>query len=142
MTELEFITNPEVDEVFDKSPDTVRGKLLCLRALIIETAQETEVITHLEETLKWGQPSYITRRGSTLRLGWNEKATDQYAMYFQCTSRLVSTFKVVFEKQFRFEGNRAIVFGLTDEVPVNELKQCIKAALTYHNVKGLLTLGI
>ena len=113
-----------------------------LRELVIETAEETEGIKELEETLKWGEPSFVTKNGSTLRMDWKEKAPDQYAMYFQCTSRLVETFRLVFEYKFQFEGNRAIVFQLKQNIPVVELKKCIKASLTYHNVKHLVTLGI
>ena len=36
---------------------------------------------------------------------------------------------------------RAIVFGETDEFPVDELKHCISLALTYHRVKHLPLLG-
>ena len=113
-----------------------------LRDLIIETAHETPEISNLEITLKWSEPSFITNVGSTLRMDWKQKLPDQYALYFQCTSRLVETFRAMFKNTFDFEGNRAIVFGLDDEIPTEELKYCIKAALSYHKVKNLPTLGI
>ncbi|HRP57204.1 DUF1801 domain-containing protein [Agriterribacter sp.] len=116
--------------------------MLFLRELVIETAEETEGLKELEETLKWGGPSFVTKNGSTLRMDWKTKSPDQYAMYFQCTSRLVETFRLVFDDKFQFEGNRAIVFQLNQKIPVNELKECIKASLSYHSVKHLLTLGI
>ena len=113
-----------------------------LRELVIETAEETEGVTKLEETLKWGEPSFVTKKGSTLRMDWKEKSPDQYAMYFQCTSRLVDTFRLVFDHKFQYEGKRAIVFQLNQKIPETELKECIKATLIYHNVKELITLGI
>lgn len=63
-------------------------------------------------------------------------------MYFKCTSRLVDTFKIVFGSFFKYEKNRAIIFQLDEEIPVIELKECIKAALAYHKVKYLDTLGM
>ena len=75
-------------------------------------------------------------------MDWKEKTPDQYAMYFQCTSRLVDTFRLVFGRTFQYEGKRAIVFQINQKIPESELKACIKATLTYHNVKGLITLGI
>ena len=75
-------------------------------------------------------------------MDWKKKTPNQYQMYFKCTSRLVETFKIVFGERFNYEKNRAIVFQLNQEIPVNELKQCIKATLIYHKVKTDLTLGI
>ncbi|MFY0650663.1 MAG: DUF1801 domain-containing protein [Cyclobacteriaceae bacterium] len=116
--------------------------MLYLRRLVLETANEIEGLGEVEETLKWGEPSYLAKKGSTLRMDWKEKTPDQYAMYFKCTSKLVATFQLVFGDLFKYEGTRAIVFNMDDEVPEAELKQCIKAALTYHKVKHLPLLGM
>lgn len=142
MGKFKLKTAPQVEAVFANYPDFVRDKMQHLRSLVIETAEETEGITLLEETLKWGEPSFVTKNGSTLRINWKEKAPDQYAIYFQCTSRLVDTFRLVFNHKFKYEGKRAIIFQLNQKIPELELKECIKAALTYHQVKGLITLGI
>jgi len=140
--DLHIHTHPEVEQIFNRYPDGVRDKMLYLRELVIETAKETDEITEMEETLKWGEPSYLTKHGSTLRMDWKPKIPNQFAMYFQCTSRLVPTFKLMFKDIFDFDGKRAIVFSVDDEVPAEALKLCIKAALTYHKVKHLPTLGI
>ncbi len=142
MGKLKLKTNAKVNDVFANYPENVREKLQFLRELVIETAEETNGIDELEETLKWGEPSFVTKNGSTLRMDWKEKTPDQYAMYFQCSSRLVDTFRMVFDRKFQYEGNRAIVFQLNQKIPEPELKACIKATLTYHNVKHLMTLGI
>jgi Domain of unknown function (DU1801) len=142
MGKIKIKRNPKVDKVFASYPKTVRDKMKFLREMVIETARETEGIEELEETLKWGEPSFATKSGSTLRMDWKDRAPDQYAMYFQCTSRLVETFRMVFNHKFQYEGNRAIVFQLNQKIPVLELKECIKATLTYHDVKHMETLGI
>lgn len=142
MKNFKLKSNPEVELVFAKYPEEVRKKMIALRELILETAKELEGVTSLEETLKWGEPSYLTKHGSTLRMDWKAKTPNQYAMYFKCTSRLVKTFRVIFENTFDFEGNRAIIFQIDDQIPKNELKKCIKATLTYHKVKELPSLGI
>lgn len=135
-------TDPRVSEVFHNYPKEIQLKMNVLRTLIIETAKSINSIETLEETLKWGEPSYVTKHGSTLRIDWKAKKPNQYAMYFQCSSRLISTFKSVFKNIFEYEGNRAIIFKLDDELPTEALKYCIKATLTYHKVKQLPTLGI
>jgi len=127
--------------VIGNYPSPVQKKLLALRALIIQTAEEIG-ITQLDETLKRGEPSYLTKMGSTIRFDLKKKSPDRYAMYFKCTSRLVPTFRTIYGDVFEFEGDRAIVFRMGEKVPVRALKQCVKSTLTYHKVKPLPTLGI
>ena len=131
------IENPAVARVFDRYPEPRRKKLIRLRQLVLDAASETEGVETLEETLKWGEPSYLTKGGSTLRIDWKDRAPDQYVMYFNCNTSLVDTFRELYGDVFMFEGNRAIVFGEADEIPVAELKHCISLALTYHRVKRL-----
>jgi len=138
---LEFRSNPEVARVIGNYPSPVQKKLLALRALIIQTAEEIG-ITQLDETLKRGEPSYLTKMGSTIRFDLKKKSPDRYAIYFKCTSRLVPTFRTIYGDVFEFEGDRAIVFRMGEKVPVRALKQCVKSTLTYHKVKHLPTLGI
>jgi hypothetical protein len=139
---LQINTIPDVEAVFNKYPDIVRKKLLNLRNLIIETAREIEEISEIEETLKWGEPSYLVKNGSTIRIDWKEKQPEQYAIYFKCTSKLVPAFKSAFGDTFKYEGNRAIVFKMDDTIPKSELKRCIASALLYHKVKHLPDLAI
>ncbi len=54
---------------FQSYPDRVRVKLLHLRELIFAVALDTPEIFDVEETLKWGEPSYLSRSGSTVRVG-------------------------------------------------------------------------
>ena len=142
MSKFELVTDPAFETKIANYPDFVRDKLLFLRELVIETAKEIPEVEKMEETLKWGEPSFITKQGSTLRMDWKEKSPNQYAMYFKCTSRLVETFRMVFGERFTYEKNRAIVFQLNQEIPVDELKQCIRATLMYHKVKNDSMLGL
>jgi len=138
---LNLKSDQKVKEIFDKYPKFVQSKMLFLRALVIETASEICGLKELEETLKWGEPSYLNKFGSTVRIDWKEKTPEQYAVYFKCTSKLVPTFKSLYNHVFQFEGNRAIIFTLKDKIPEKELKHCISMALTYHKVKHLPLLG-
>lgn len=142
MSKIQIRSSPEVKKLMDGYPKEVRSRLLHIRKLIIESAEEMEDVNFLQESLKWGEASYRSDIGSTLRMDWKSKAPDQYAIYFQCTSRLIPTFKFSFNNIFKFEGNRAIIFSMSDNIPENELIQCIKATLRYHKVKHLPTLGI
>jgi len=138
---MELIINPEVKVVFNNYPKSVQNQLLYLRELVLSAASEIDGLGKLEETLKWGEPAYLTKNGSTVRLDWKEKDPQQYAIYFKCTSKLVPTFKTIYKDKFKFEGNRAIIFKLNDRIPEVELKRCISMALTYHKIKHLPLLG-
>ena len=83
----------------------------------------------------------MVKKGSTIRIDWNKKSPNQYAMYFKCMSKLVTTFKEVYGDIFNYENTRAIVFKLNEKILENELKECIEMALTYHSVKNLPRLG-
>jgi hypothetical protein len=64
------LPNPAVDAVFSSYPKPIKTRLLALRRLILDTARNTKGVGALEETLKWGQPSYLTpetKSGSTIR---------------------------------------------------------------------------
>lgn len=142
MNDLQIITNPKVESVFENYPISVRKQMETLRKLILETAEDMEEVKTIEETLKWGEPAYLSKNGSTLRIDWKAKTPNQFAIYFQCTTSLIPTFKTVFKHIFFFEGNRAIVFKLGDSLPINELKKCIATAFQYHKVKHLPLLGL
>ena len=138
---MKLKSDSRVKAVFEGYPKKVKNQLLDLRKLVIEVANDIEEVEILEETLKWGEPSYIAKQGSTIRMDWKAKKPEQYAIYFKCTSQLVPTFKTLYKRKFEFEGNRAIVFKLDASIPVTELKHCISLALTYHKVKKLPLLG-
>ena len=138
---MKFSENPKVKEKFESYPSFIRNKMYSLRKLVIQTAEEIEDLEELEETLKWGEPSYITKNGSTIRMDWKESSPDEYAMYFHCQTKLVDTFKELYRDKFKFEGNRSIVFGRGEKIAENELKHCISIALNYHKVKHLPLLG-
>jgi hypothetical protein len=134
--------NPKVASVFDSYPKNIRTKLLYLRQLILDTAAMIESVGEIEESLKWGEPSYLTpktKSGSTIRIAWKKSQGEQYSIYFKCTANLVPAFKEKYPEEFIFGGNRSIDFNMDDKVPVKELKNCIALALTYHINKKLET---
>jgi hypothetical protein len=128
-------TQPAVKKAFDAFPPKIRHKLLALREIVFATAAATEGVGKLDETLKWGEPAYITaetKSGSTVRIGWKKAKPTQYAIYFHCQTNLIESFRALFAAELKFEGNRAIVFNETDTLPRDALVCCIAAALTYH----------
>jgi len=129
------LDNPEVAHVFDSYHKAVATKLLLLRELIFDTASRIKEVGELEETLKWGQPSYITaasKSGSTIRIDRVKAQPGKYAIYFNCQTMLVETLRHLYPSQFKYGGNRSILFNENNIIPTEELSHCIELALTYH----------
>ncbi|MBK9441386.1 MAG: DUF1801 domain-containing protein [Comamonadaceae bacterium] len=112
----------------------VKSKMLALRELVLKTAAETPGAGEVEETLKWGEPAYVTKNktGSTIRMDWKAKSPNTYALYFNCQTSLVESFRRIFHHDFQFEGNRALVFQLDESLPKDSVALCVTASLTYH----------
>jgi hypothetical protein len=123
-----------VEAVFAAYPKPVKAKLLALRRLILDTAKATKGVGLVEETLKWGQPSYLTpetKSGSTIRIDQIKDAAGQYAIYFHCQTNLVETFRELYP-ELHYGGNRSILLDAEDKVPEAALRHCVALALTYH----------
>ncbi|MFL6576492.1 MAG: DUF1801 domain-containing protein [Povalibacter sp.] len=130
--------NTEVAEVFASQPARIRKRLMQVRELIFDVAASTAGVGKIEETLKWGDPAYLTVEsgsGSTIRINRCRSSEHEYAVFFHCQTTLIETFRTLFPDTFRFEGNRSIVFDERERIPQRELELCIAAALTYHSQK-------
>jgi hypothetical protein len=124
-----------VAAAFSSYPKPLRAKLIALQQLILDTAATTHGVGPLEETLKWGQVSYLTsesKSGSTIRIDQAKPATDQYAVYFHCQTDLVATFRELYPTEFVYGGNRSILFNVEDAIDESALRHCVALALTYH----------
>jgi len=127
-----------VAEVFATYAPAPRKKLIELRDIIYQVAATTEGVGTLGEALRWQQPSYLTPEtgsGSTIRIDAVKGQPDRYAMYFHCQTGLVDHFKQIYPNTFKYEGNRAIIFDVANELPQAELRHCVSLALTYHQRK-------
>ena len=131
---MKRFADPAVATVFKAYPAGLRRKLMKLRALVFEVAACTDGVGRLTETLKWGQPSYLTeetKSGTTVRIDRLKKGSG-YALYVHCQSGLVPKFRELYPDTFRYEGKRAILFDTASRLPLPELRHCIGLALTHH----------
>lgn len=138
---MELKRNPDVEKVLDNYPPLAQKRIRELRDLILRTAEQIEGLAKLEETLKWGELSYLAKYGSTVRIAWKDKNPDRFSIFFKCTSLLVPTFRYLYPETFHFAGTREIFFSLKEKIPEKELAHCIELALRYHKLKGLPLLG-
>lgn len=125
----------DVAEAFNAFPAPIRCRLLQVRDLIFETAATEDEVGPLTETLKWGEPAYLTEAsgsGSTIRLGWFRSSERNCAVLFNCRTTLIDTFRARFPGDFTFAKNRAILLSASEPLPLASLSCCLNMALTYH----------
>ncbi len=124
-----------VAAAFEALPDPTRTSLLRIRRLIFQVAKTTPGVGPLTETLKWGEPAYLTaasRSGSTIRLGVLRSPENTAAILFNCRTTLVETFRAQFSEALVYQGNRAILISESEPLPKPILAICLAMALTYH----------
>ncbi|TPQ28836.1 hypothetical protein C2U70_28970 [Bradyrhizobium guangdongense] len=125
----------EVNRAFDAYPAPIRRRLLEVRNLIFATAKAHDAVGNLTETLKWGEPAYLTEdtgSGSTIRLGRVKGADAHAAVLFNCKTTLIETFRERFADEFEYRDNRALLLKVSGALPKRPLAICLSLALTYH----------
>lgn len=129
---------PEVDAAFSAFDPQVRDLLMQCRTLVFDTAAEVDGVGQITETLKWGQPSYLTQTtaaGSTIRLAMaapeSGTAAPCPALYVHCATDLIEQFKTFYPNTFEYQGKRALIITRDIGSVTAELRHCIALALTY-----------
>lgn len=133
MSDIDLIPS-NVASAFAKFSLENREALFAVRAMIFEVAMTDPRIGPVEETLRWGEPAYITRKkrtGSTIRLGV-EKVTTQPALFFDCKTSVVEEMRGQFGALLTYSKNRAVLLDTNSEEAKAALRMGIASALTYH----------
>jgi len=103
--------------------------------MIFDVATTTDGVGPIEETLKWGQPSYLTtdtQSGTTVRIDKFSWEKDKYALFVHCQSDVLDQFRTSFGKEYDCDGNRGIILDAKDDIPEEAVRHFIWLALTYH----------
>jgi len=100
--------------------------------MIYEICSELDNVGDIEESLKWGQPSYGTKpkTGTPIRLGLSKGGSP--ALFVHCQTTLVSDLDSNNIHGLETLDNRAVLLpkGTFWENP--GLRSFVRAALTYH----------
>ncbi|PHS12658.1 MAG: hypothetical protein COA86_18180 [Kangiella sp.] len=136
----------EIKNKFSDYPTEIRTRMLYLRSLIIDTYKQNNEKKKnkntFQECLKWGEPSYLFKFGSTIRIDWKFKNPKFLNIYFNCQSLLVETFREVYGEELTFEKNRAILINVDKKFPEKILAHCFELTMNYHKIKHLPLLGV
>lgn len=130
----------EVQNKFASYPEHVKPVLLHIRALIFDIAKQKN-LGEVEESLKWGEPAYTVKTGSTVRMNWKPNYPEQVFIFFNCNTKLVDTFRELYSESLQFQGNRAIVLNISEPLLLEQIRQCIALSLQYKRIKHLPLLG-
>ncbi len=125
---------PPVAAYLAECPPFIQEGLLGLRALVYQVAAEDQRIGPLQETLKWGEPSYLTeatRSGTTLRLAVKKALPETYGLFFNCRTRIAERITDLYPNTFTLDGTRGLLFSADRKLPTEEVKACISLVLTY-----------
>ena len=125
--------NDAVKAAFEAFPPDSYAMALTLRDLIFSVAWDTPEVGQIEETMKWGQPSYLTpetKSGSTLRIGVPKQGGA--ALFAHCATDIIATYASTFPGTDQIEGNRAVIFTTAHDIVPMRLRLLIYHALTYH----------
>lgn len=126
--------SPALQAAYLSAPQTHQAHLLHLRQIILEVGSALQDTTGpLEETLKWGQPSYLPSRpriGTTVRVAPFDD--HHVGLYFHCQSLLVERFRATYGDVLSYSKNRALLFNTGDALPEDEIRHCVEMALVYH----------
>jgi len=128
-----------ISEVVKSYPKSAQRKFQEIRSLVFDVAEANQ-LGEVTETLKWGEPSYLCKTGSTVRIHWRSKTPDSMGIFFNCNTVLIETFKEVFQDSLNYEGNRAVVIPLERQLP-SDVSSCLLMALNYHKLKKMPLLG-
>ena len=129
-------TDDKVKAAYAAFPPDALAMCMTLRDLIFSVARDNPEVGEIEETLKWGQPSYLTsqtKAGSTLRIGMAKQGGA--ALFAHCATDIISTYASTFPGTDLIEGNRAVIFTSPDSIVPERLRLLIYHGLTYH-LKG------
>jgi len=112
-------------------PEATRDTLLELRALIHRVAARTEGVDAVEETLRWGQPAFICRSGTTVRLAEARGGSGAVGVYTSCQTPLVADFAREHGELFEYDAGRGIHIPAGERMREAEIGDFLSAALTY-----------
>ena len=127
--------DPVIESIYMRYPEFIRKKCLILRDLIFNVGSSDSRIGPINETLRWGAPSYIplkTKSGSMIRIHHYPNKCFDFALYFLCNTTLVDTFRQKYPNIFQFGGNRSLEFYIDKPLPLKEIEHCIYLSFTYN----------
>ena len=124
-----------VASVYASQPEPQRASLLALRALLFDLAGQLDPVGQVDESLKWGSPSYVSttpRVGTPIRLDRVTNSDVDVGVFVHCQSRVVEHFRLVHADTYRLDGTRGLLLNAHEDLPKDAVVDFMSLVLTYH----------
>tara|TARA_R110002094_G_scaffold33089_2_gene45608 strand:+ start:2474 stop:2896 length:423 start_codon:yes stop_codon:yes gene_type:complete len=124
---------PLLDHIATWSGPAQRRLWAC-RALFHDIARNRD-LGALDETLKWGQPSWRPRRprtGSTLRVGWDASDPSNLAFFVDCKTDLAARMHDIYPNLSGNDGRRRIAVDLAAPFHEQAIAHLAEMTFSYH----------
>ena len=128
----------DVKTVVRTYPSAARSRFMDIREIVFAAAADTPETGPLTETLKWGQPAYlteVTQSGATLRVAWNQRDPDRIGIFLNCRSSLVENIRTLYPGTFEIEGTRGLKLALDKPLPKQAIDHVARLSQSYHRRK-------
>ncbi len=120
-----------IESVINEYPTHVKQYANQIYDIIYNVARKNN-LGNVEESLKWGEPSFKVKGGSPIRFDWKANTPNNFYIFFICNTTLVETFRTLYSPVLEFQDNRAIVLDISKELPIDIIEDCINIAFNYH----------
>ena len=127
--------NPDVEATVATWPKAAQTKFAEIRRRIRLEAAQTPEVGPLTETIKWGEPSWLTeatKSGTTIRVAWKPARADKIGVFVSCQTSIIETLREVYGDTLSYDGARGLLISLEAPVPENGLTHLIRLAQSYH----------
>ena len=124
-----------IKTVVEAWPLDAQAHLAEARQVILATAAAMPEVGPITETLKRGEPAWLTeasKSGTTIRAAWAPKRPEVFGIHLNCRTTLVARMRHLYPDAFTYDGTRALLKPLTDPLPTDPLDHVVRMALRYH----------
>lgn len=114
--------------------EPAQNALWSCRAVFHDIAAQN-ALGPLDETLKWGKPSWRPKRprtGSTLRMDWQPNAPHRLSLFVDCKTDLAARMADLYADVLTNDGRRAMGLALTAPLPEQAIAHLAQMTFTYH----------
>ncbi|WP_299350128.1 DUF1801 domain-containing protein [uncultured Shimia sp.] len=127
---LPALSDP-IQNVVETWPELAQTRFYTLRQIIHDTAATNPDVAPLTEDLKWGEPSFLTKTGTTLRIDWKPKHAEEIGLFVICRTDLLEQVRNLYPDTFRYEGTRALYLPLGQPIPEEAIAYLSNRTQTY-----------